>query len=35
VILDRLGKYESLGPRFRPTEAMKQLARTGKGFFPA
>jgi 3-hydroxyacyl-CoA dehydrogenase/enoyl-CoA hydratase/3-hydroxybutyryl-CoA epimerase/enoyl-CoA isomerase len=34
-ILTRLAKYESLGKRFQPTEQMRQLAATGKGFFPA
>ena len=34
-ILTRLAKYESLGKRFRPTEQMRQLAASGKGFFPA
>ena len=34
-ILARLAKYESLGKRFQPTEQMRQLAASGKGFFPA
>ena len=34
-ILTRLAKYESLGKRFQPTEQMRQLAASGKGFFPA
>ena len=33
-ILDRLKKYEHLGPRFRPTEQMRKLAAEGKGFYP-
>jgi len=34
-ILTRLAKYESLGTRFEPTDAMRQLAASGKGFFAA
>src|ERR1035438_3683246 len=34
-VLARLAKYESLGKRFQPTEQMRQLAASGKGFFPA
>jgi len=34
-VLKTLAKYESLGKRFHPTEAMRQLAAAGKGFFPA
>jgi 3-hydroxyacyl-CoA dehydrogenase / enoyl-CoA hydratase / 3-hydroxybutyryl-CoA epimerase / enoyl-CoA isomerase len=34
-ILTRLAKYASLGKRFQPTEQMRQLAASGKGFFPA
>jgi hypothetical protein len=30
-VLERLRKYEALGPRFMPTEQMKKLA-AGKGF---
>ena len=33
-ILERLKKYERLGPRFRPTEQMRKLAAEGKGFYP-
>jgi 3-hydroxyacyl-CoA dehydrogenase/enoyl-CoA hydratase/3-hydroxybutyryl-CoA epimerase/enoyl-CoA isomerase len=32
-ILAKLAKYESLGKRFHPTEQMRQLAASGKGFF--
>lgn len=32
-VLERLKKYEKLGPRFRPTEQMKKLAASGKGFY--
>lgn len=32
-ILVQLGKYESLGSRFHPTEQMRQLGAAGKGFF--
>src|SRR5262249_60789692 len=34
-ILARLAKYESLGKRFQPTPQMRELASSGKGFFPA
>ena len=34
-ILTRLSKYESLGKRFHPTEQMRKLAGSGKGFFSA
>lgn len=34
-VCQRLGKYESLGKRFQPTEQMRQLAASGKGFYPA
>ena len=33
-VLERLKKYEALGPRFQPTEPMLQLAAAGKGFYP-
>ena len=33
-VLEKLKKYESLGPRFQPTEAMRKLAAEGKGFYP-
>jgi 3-hydroxyacyl-CoA dehydrogenase/enoyl-CoA hydratase/3-hydroxybutyryl-CoA epimerase/3-hydroxyacyl-CoA dehydrogenase/enoyl-CoA hydratase/3-hydroxybutyryl-CoA epimerase/enoyl-CoA isomerase len=32
-ILERLKKYEGLGPRFRPTDPMRRLAAEGKGFY--
>jgi 3-hydroxyacyl-CoA dehydrogenase/enoyl-CoA hydratase/3-hydroxybutyryl-CoA epimerase/3-hydroxyacyl-CoA dehydrogenase/enoyl-CoA hydratase/3-hydroxybutyryl-CoA epimerase/enoyl-CoA isomerase len=32
-ILERLKKYEHLGPRFAPTEQMRRLASEGKGFY--
>jgi 3-hydroxyacyl-CoA dehydrogenase/enoyl-CoA hydratase/3-hydroxybutyryl-CoA epimerase/3-hydroxyacyl-CoA dehydrogenase/enoyl-CoA hydratase/3-hydroxybutyryl-CoA epimerase/enoyl-CoA isomerase len=32
-ILDKLKRYESLGPRFQPTEQMRRLAGEGKGFY--
>jgi 3-hydroxyacyl-CoA dehydrogenase/enoyl-CoA hydratase/3-hydroxybutyryl-CoA epimerase/3-hydroxyacyl-CoA dehydrogenase/enoyl-CoA hydratase/3-hydroxybutyryl-CoA epimerase/enoyl-CoA isomerase len=33
AVLARLEKYASLGPRFHPTEQMRELVRQGKGFF--
>jgi 3-hydroxyacyl-CoA dehydrogenase/enoyl-CoA hydratase/3-hydroxybutyryl-CoA epimerase/enoyl-CoA isomerase len=33
-VLEKLTHYESLGPRFQPTEQIRQLAGQGKGFFP-
>jgi hypothetical protein len=33
AVLERLKKYEPLGPRFRPTEQMRELAKAGKGFY--
>jgi 3-hydroxyacyl-CoA dehydrogenase/enoyl-CoA hydratase/3-hydroxybutyryl-CoA epimerase/3-hydroxyacyl-CoA dehydrogenase/enoyl-CoA hydratase/3-hydroxybutyryl-CoA epimerase/enoyl-CoA isomerase len=32
-VLAKLKRYESLGPRFHPTEQMRQLAAAGKRFF--
>jgi 3-hydroxyacyl-CoA dehydrogenase/enoyl-CoA hydratase/3-hydroxybutyryl-CoA epimerase/enoyl-CoA isomerase len=32
-VLEKLGHYESLGPRFHPTEQMRRLAAEGKGFY--
>jgi hypothetical protein len=32
-ILEKLKKYEHLGPRFAPTEQMRRLAAEGKGFY--
>jgi 3-hydroxyacyl-CoA dehydrogenase/enoyl-CoA hydratase/3-hydroxybutyryl-CoA epimerase/3-hydroxyacyl-CoA dehydrogenase/enoyl-CoA hydratase/3-hydroxybutyryl-CoA epimerase/enoyl-CoA isomerase len=34
-VLERLKRYESLGARFLPTEPMRQMAKTGKGFYHA
>jgi 3-hydroxyacyl-CoA dehydrogenase/enoyl-CoA hydratase/3-hydroxybutyryl-CoA epimerase/3-hydroxyacyl-CoA dehydrogenase/enoyl-CoA hydratase/3-hydroxybutyryl-CoA epimerase/enoyl-CoA isomerase len=34
-VLEKLKRYESLGPRFQPTEQMRRLASEGKGFYPA
>jgi 3-hydroxyacyl-CoA dehydrogenase/enoyl-CoA hydratase/3-hydroxybutyryl-CoA epimerase/3-hydroxyacyl-CoA dehydrogenase/enoyl-CoA hydratase/3-hydroxybutyryl-CoA epimerase/enoyl-CoA isomerase len=34
-VLEKLKKYEQLGPRYRPTEQMKRLAAEGKGFYPS
>ncbi len=33
AVLERLKKYEPLGPRYRPTEQMRKLAAEGKGFY--
>ncbi len=33
-VLERLRKYERLGPRFVPTEPMRRLAAEGKGVYP-
>jgi 3-hydroxyacyl-CoA dehydrogenase/enoyl-CoA hydratase/3-hydroxybutyryl-CoA epimerase/3-hydroxyacyl-CoA dehydrogenase/enoyl-CoA hydratase/3-hydroxybutyryl-CoA epimerase/enoyl-CoA isomerase len=33
AVLERLRKYERLGPRFQPTEQMRRLAAEGKGFY--
>ena len=35
AVLEKLKKYESLGPRYAPTEQMKRLAAAGKGFYAA
>ncbi len=35
VVLERLKKYQALGPRYAPTEQMKKLAAQGKGFYSA
>jgi 3-hydroxyacyl-CoA dehydrogenase/enoyl-CoA hydratase/3-hydroxybutyryl-CoA epimerase/enoyl-CoA isomerase len=32
-VLEKLKRYESLGPRFHPTEQMQKLASAGKGFY--
>jgi 3-hydroxyacyl-CoA dehydrogenase/enoyl-CoA hydratase/3-hydroxybutyryl-CoA epimerase/3-hydroxyacyl-CoA dehydrogenase/enoyl-CoA hydratase/3-hydroxybutyryl-CoA epimerase/enoyl-CoA isomerase len=34
AVLERLKKYEHLGPRYQPTEQMRQLAAQSKGFYP-
>jgi 3-hydroxyacyl-CoA dehydrogenase/enoyl-CoA hydratase/3-hydroxybutyryl-CoA epimerase/3-hydroxyacyl-CoA dehydrogenase/enoyl-CoA hydratase/3-hydroxybutyryl-CoA epimerase/enoyl-CoA isomerase len=34
TVLEKLKKYEPLGPRFAPTEPMRALARQGQGFYP-
>ena len=31
-VLEKLARYESLGERFRPTEQMRKLAASGRGF---
>jgi 3-hydroxyacyl-CoA dehydrogenase/enoyl-CoA hydratase/3-hydroxybutyryl-CoA epimerase/3-hydroxyacyl-CoA dehydrogenase/enoyl-CoA hydratase/3-hydroxybutyryl-CoA epimerase/enoyl-CoA isomerase len=33
AVLEKLRKYEALGPRFAPTEQMKRLAAERKGFY--
>jgi 3-hydroxyacyl-CoA dehydrogenase/enoyl-CoA hydratase/3-hydroxybutyryl-CoA epimerase/3-hydroxyacyl-CoA dehydrogenase/enoyl-CoA hydratase/3-hydroxybutyryl-CoA epimerase/enoyl-CoA isomerase len=33
-VLEKLKRYEPLGPRFQPTEQMRRLAAEGKGFYP-
>ncbi|HZT80238.1 MAG TPA: 3-hydroxyacyl-CoA dehydrogenase NAD-binding domain-containing protein, partial [Gemmataceae bacterium] len=33
AVVERLRRYEPLGPRFAPTEQMKRLAAEGKGFY--
>jgi 3-hydroxyacyl-CoA dehydrogenase/enoyl-CoA hydratase/3-hydroxybutyryl-CoA epimerase/3-hydroxyacyl-CoA dehydrogenase/enoyl-CoA hydratase/3-hydroxybutyryl-CoA epimerase/enoyl-CoA isomerase len=33
AVLEKLGKYETLGPRFEPTEQMRRLAAVGKSFY--
>jgi 3-hydroxyacyl-CoA dehydrogenase/enoyl-CoA hydratase/3-hydroxybutyryl-CoA epimerase/3-hydroxyacyl-CoA dehydrogenase/enoyl-CoA hydratase/3-hydroxybutyryl-CoA epimerase/enoyl-CoA isomerase len=35
TVLEKLRRYEPLGPRFRPTEAMQKMAAEGKGFYPS
>jgi 3-hydroxyacyl-CoA dehydrogenase/enoyl-CoA hydratase/3-hydroxybutyryl-CoA epimerase/3-hydroxyacyl-CoA dehydrogenase/enoyl-CoA hydratase/3-hydroxybutyryl-CoA epimerase/enoyl-CoA isomerase len=32
-VLEKLGRYESLGARFQPTEQMRGMASAGKGFY--
>jgi 3-hydroxyacyl-CoA dehydrogenase/enoyl-CoA hydratase/3-hydroxybutyryl-CoA epimerase/3-hydroxyacyl-CoA dehydrogenase/enoyl-CoA hydratase/3-hydroxybutyryl-CoA epimerase/enoyl-CoA isomerase len=33
IVLEKLQRYESLGPRFHPTEQMRRLAAEDKGFY--
>jgi 3-hydroxyacyl-CoA dehydrogenase/enoyl-CoA hydratase/3-hydroxybutyryl-CoA epimerase/3-hydroxyacyl-CoA dehydrogenase/enoyl-CoA hydratase/3-hydroxybutyryl-CoA epimerase/enoyl-CoA isomerase len=33
AVLEKLKKYEALGPRFQPTDQMKQLAAAKRGFY--
>jgi 3-hydroxyacyl-CoA dehydrogenase/enoyl-CoA hydratase/3-hydroxybutyryl-CoA epimerase/enoyl-CoA isomerase len=33
AVLEKLKKYEHLGPRFQPTEQMRRLAAEGRGFY--
>jgi 3-hydroxyacyl-CoA dehydrogenase/enoyl-CoA hydratase/3-hydroxybutyryl-CoA epimerase/3-hydroxyacyl-CoA dehydrogenase/enoyl-CoA hydratase/3-hydroxybutyryl-CoA epimerase/enoyl-CoA isomerase len=33
-VLDKLKRYEHLGPRFHATEQIRQLAKSGQGFYP-
>jgi 3-hydroxyacyl-CoA dehydrogenase/enoyl-CoA hydratase/3-hydroxybutyryl-CoA epimerase/3-hydroxyacyl-CoA dehydrogenase/enoyl-CoA hydratase/3-hydroxybutyryl-CoA epimerase/enoyl-CoA isomerase len=35
VVLQKLRRYESLGPRFLPTEQLRRLAAEGRGFYPS
>jgi 3-hydroxyacyl-CoA dehydrogenase/enoyl-CoA hydratase/3-hydroxybutyryl-CoA epimerase/3-hydroxyacyl-CoA dehydrogenase/enoyl-CoA hydratase/3-hydroxybutyryl-CoA epimerase/enoyl-CoA isomerase len=35
AVLEKLKKYEALGPRFHSTEQMRKLAAEGKGFYGA
>jgi 3-hydroxyacyl-CoA dehydrogenase/enoyl-CoA hydratase/3-hydroxybutyryl-CoA epimerase/3-hydroxyacyl-CoA dehydrogenase/enoyl-CoA hydratase/3-hydroxybutyryl-CoA epimerase/enoyl-CoA isomerase len=34
AVLEKLRRYEALGPRFRPTEQLRRLAGDGKGLYP-
>jgi 3-hydroxyacyl-CoA dehydrogenase/enoyl-CoA hydratase/3-hydroxybutyryl-CoA epimerase/3-hydroxyacyl-CoA dehydrogenase/enoyl-CoA hydratase/3-hydroxybutyryl-CoA epimerase/enoyl-CoA isomerase len=34
TVLQKLKKYEALGPRFAPTEMLRRLAAEGRGFYP-
>jgi 3-hydroxyacyl-CoA dehydrogenase/enoyl-CoA hydratase/3-hydroxybutyryl-CoA epimerase/3-hydroxyacyl-CoA dehydrogenase/enoyl-CoA hydratase/3-hydroxybutyryl-CoA epimerase/enoyl-CoA isomerase len=34
-VLDKLKRYEHLGPRFHATEQIRQLAKSGRGFYEA
>jgi 3-hydroxyacyl-CoA dehydrogenase/enoyl-CoA hydratase/3-hydroxybutyryl-CoA epimerase/enoyl-CoA isomerase len=33
AVVEKLRKYEHLGPRFHPTEQMKEMAKAGRGFY--
>jgi len=33
TVLEKLSRYEALGPRFQPTEQMRRLGAEGKGFY--
>ena len=35
AVLEKLKKYEHLGPRFHPTDLIRKLAAEGKGFYDA
>ena len=35
AVLERLKRYEALGPRFHPTEQMRRLAAEARGFYAA
>jgi 3-hydroxyacyl-CoA dehydrogenase/enoyl-CoA hydratase/3-hydroxybutyryl-CoA epimerase/3-hydroxyacyl-CoA dehydrogenase/enoyl-CoA hydratase/3-hydroxybutyryl-CoA epimerase/enoyl-CoA isomerase len=35
TVLQKLKKYEALGPRFAPTEMLRRLAAEGRGFYPS
>ena len=35
AVLEKLRKYETLGPRYAPTEQMKKLAAERRGFYGA
>ena len=32
-VIEKLKRYENLGPRFHPTQQLQQLAVSGKGFY--
>ena len=32
-VIEKLKRYENLGPRFHPTQQLRQLAASGKGFY--
>src|SRR5262249_14828683 len=34
AVLEKMKRYENLGPRFQPTEQMRRLAAERKGFYP-